>query len=93
MDEANIMVWAAVSIKGKLPLVFVKSGVKVNANHYLNSILKDVLKPTADIIYKKAIGSFNKTQLPLIRQKSAKNGAKINSTSSQLRNDLPTHLI
>ena len=36
---ASVMVWAAVSKTWKLPLIFVKQGVKVNTNVYIDDIL------------------------------------------------------
>jgi inhibitor of nuclear factor kappa-B kinase subunit alpha len=35
----SVMVWGAISSRGKLPLVFVEPGVKVNAIYYRDSIL------------------------------------------------------
>lgn len=48
---ASVMVWAAISATGRTPLVFVPSGVKVNAQMYLNNILIESLKPWADDHY------------------------------------------
>ena len=36
---SSVMVWAAVSKTWKLPLIFVKQGVKVNTNVYIDDIL------------------------------------------------------
>ncbi|KIH55190.1 hypothetical protein ANCDUO_14657, partial [Ancylostoma duodenale] len=40
-----VMVWGAITSDGKTPLVFVESGVKINKDLYLKTILEDVLKP------------------------------------------------
>ena len=41
----QVMVWAAITSDGKMPLLFVPQGVKVNAQNYLDSILKTNLVP------------------------------------------------
>ena len=41
----SVMVWGAVTETGKLPLVFVESGVKINAENYVNDILRPVVLP------------------------------------------------
>jgi len=41
----SIIVWAAITVDGKTPLVFVEKGVKINAGVYQQRILKDVLNP------------------------------------------------
>ena len=49
----KVMIWAAVSKKGKFPLVFVEKGIKINAEYYKSHILESVLKPHGDSIYPK----------------------------------------
>ena len=41
---ASVMVWAAVSKTWKSPLIFVKEGVKVNTNVYIDEILTPALR-------------------------------------------------
>lgn len=43
--EQKVMVWAAVSKKGKFPLVFVNPGAKINAAYYKRHILVNVVRP------------------------------------------------
>ena len=50
--------------KGKLPLVFVESGVKVNADYYLNSVLRKVLKPNTKILYENGDWIFQQDSAP-----------------------------
>ena len=61
---SKIMVWAVWSKKGKLPLVFVESGVKVNADYYYNSVLRKVLKPNAKILYENGDWIFQQDSAP-----------------------------
>ncbi|VDP34095.1 unnamed protein product [Heligmosomoides polygyrus] len=44
-QPASVMVWAGVSATGRTPLVFVEKGVKINAESYLEDILKKHLIP------------------------------------------------
>lgn len=50
-NASSIMVWAGISHRGKLPLVFIDKGVKINANFYQSDILQAQLKPEADKLY------------------------------------------
>ena len=45
---AMVMVWAAVTADGRSPLVFINSGVKINAEYSRDNALKTLLKPRAD---------------------------------------------
>lgn len=63
-SEKKIMVWAGISKKGKLPLIFVEPGVKINAEYYLESILKSVLKPHADILHEEGDWIFQQDSAP-----------------------------
>lgn len=48
---ASLMVWAAVSSKGRSPLIFVPNGVKINKEVYINQILEGGLIPWTDELY------------------------------------------
>lgn len=50
-NASAVMVWAAISRKGKFPLVFIERGVKINANYYLEEILKKNVLPNATQMY------------------------------------------
>jgi hypothetical protein len=39
------MVWGAISRKGRLPLVFIDRGVKINAEYYKTDVLERILLP------------------------------------------------
>ena len=47
----NVMVSAGVSVNGKTKLHFVASGVRINANYYVNSLLNDRLLPDCLTFY------------------------------------------
>jgi hypothetical protein len=63
------MIWAGLSKKGKLPLVFVKSGVKINTSYYVNTVLKTVLKPHANILFRKDPWIFQQDSAPAHKSK------------------------
>ena len=44
-SAASVMVWGAVSRRGKLPLVFIEKNVKINAACYKTEILEKVMAP------------------------------------------------
>jgi len=48
---SSVMVWAGISERGKTPLVFVPQGVKVNKEHYIETILKGALLPWCKSVY------------------------------------------
>ena len=49
MKKSNDLVWSVK--KNKLPLVFIEPGTKINAKYYKESVLENVLKSKAEIIY------------------------------------------
>jgi inhibitor of nuclear factor kappa-B kinase subunit alpha len=50
-NAASIMVWGAISPRGKLPLIFIEMGVKINANYYLEEVLKKNVIPNAKSLF------------------------------------------
>ena len=52
------MVWAAISERGKSPLVFVPQGVKINKERYIEDILEGALRPWYNSVYGDEAWSF-----------------------------------
>lgn len=50
-NVSSVMVWGAVSKKGKLPLLFIDKGVRINSEYYLNNILINHMLPHAKQLY------------------------------------------
>ena len=73
--EASIMVWAGVSQKGKLPLVFIEPGSKVDGNYYREHILERVVEPKVKNCTEVPVGFSSKTQRQLTKPKSTRTGA------------------
>jgi inhibitor of nuclear factor kappa-B kinase subunit alpha len=72
-SPSSFMVWAAVSAKGKFPLVFVERGVKVNKSYYQREILEKIVKPAGKRIFKNQQWTFQQDSAPA-------HSAKINQT-------------
>ncbi|CAK9827498.1 hypothetical protein ANTRET_LOCUS5186 [Anthophora retusa] len=67
-SPTQVMVWAAVTADGRSPLVFLGTGVKVNATFYREKVLEATLKPWAG----KHFG--RRTQHRYTKRASTKNG-------------------
>jgi inhibitor of nuclear factor kappa-B kinase subunit alpha len=65
----SVMVWGAVSSRGKLPLVFVESGLKVNAAYYRETILEGCLKAGAQRMFGRGQWTFQQDSAPAHRAK------------------------
>ena len=74
-NSSSVMVRGAVSHNGKLPLVFIDKGVKINGAYYQSEILQSQLEPNADELYPNATGFFNKILHQRTRRKWTKSGA------------------
>jgi hypothetical protein len=68
-SEDKVMVWCAVSKKGKFPLVFVESGVKINAQYYIANILDPILKEHSKVIYSEQHWTFQQDSAPAHKAK------------------------
>ena len=55
---ASVMVWAAVSKRGKSPLVFIPQGVKINKELYVNKILEGSLLPWSKSVFGDEVWTF-----------------------------------
>jgi inhibitor of nuclear factor kappa-B kinase subunit alpha len=65
----SVMVWGAVSSRGKFPLVFVESGVKVNAAYYREAILEGCLKAGAQRVFGQDQWTFQQDSAPAHKAK------------------------
>lgn len=62
--SSSVMVWGAVSQKGKLPLVFIEKGVKINADYYQKENLEGSLKTWAPLIHENDNWCFQQDSAP-----------------------------
>lgn len=66
---SSVMVWAAVSKKGKFRLAFVEPGVKVNKEYYQEHILNDIVKEEGKRIFKNGHWIFQQDSAPAHKAK------------------------
>lgn len=63
-NTSSVMVWAALSKKGKFPLVFIEKGVKINANYYQSEILERQLLANVGAIHPDGNWVFQQDSAP-----------------------------
>jgi transposase len=88
----SAMVWGAVSNRGKFPLVFVESGVKINAAYYKEKILEGCLKVEAQRVFGQGQWTtFQQDSAPAHKAKVVQDWcrAQIPDSSSRHRNGPP----
>ncbi|CAF4604159.1 unnamed protein product [Rotaria socialis] len=68
--SGSTMVWGAVSYNGKIPLKFIEQGVKINAKHYQNEILRSTLMPNISTLYSDNQWIFQQDSAPAHKAKS-----------------------
>lgn len=68
-NVSRIMVWGAISKKGKLPLHFVEPGVKVNQTYYIEEVLERHLLPHAKDLYGEEYFCFQQDSAPAHKAK------------------------
>jgi inhibitor of nuclear factor kappa-B kinase subunit alpha len=66
-NSSAVMVWGAISHKGKLPLIFIDKDVKINQDVYRSEILETHLKPEASRLYPKRDWIFQQDSAPAHR--------------------------
>ena len=77
---SSVMVWAGISAVGRTPLIFVPSGVKINAATYKELILEPVVKDLSQIMFKNESFLFQQDGAP---------AHTANITQSWLRTEIP----
>ena len=68
-NEKKLMVWCAISKKGKFPMVFVESGTRINASFYIQNILGPVLKVHSEKMYSNKDWVFQQDSAPAHKAK------------------------
>ena len=77
-NVSSVMVWGAVSSKGKLPLLFIEKGVKINAQYYLDNVLVNHLLPHASTLFGDEPYCFQQDSAPAHKAKIVQNWLKDN---------------
>lgn len=68
-SASSVMVWGAISVRGKLPLVFIDKGVKINKEYYLEEVLKKHLLPDAKALFGDDYFCFQQDSAPAHKAK------------------------
>lgn len=76
--EQKVMVWCAVSKKGKFPMVFFESDERLNARTYIGKILEPIVKEEGLKMYKKDKWTFQQDSAPAHSAKISQNWCKTN---------------
>lgn len=79
-NSNTVMVWCGVSKKGKLPLIFIEKGAKINADYYQREILEGTLKIWAPLIQGDNSWTFQQDSAP---------AHKARSTQAWLKDEIP----
>ena len=70
---SSLMVWAGVSAVGRTPLVFIPSGVKINALTYQQLVLEPVVKDLSQTMFKTQTFLFQQDGAPAHTAKTTQN--------------------
>ena len=62
--ENKVMVWCGVSKKGKFPMVFIESGLRINARYYIDNVLEGVIKDEGSRMYPDGDWTFQQDSAP-----------------------------
>lgn len=78
-NASSVMVWGAVSSRGKLPLLYIEKGVKINQEYYLENVLKQHLLPHATTLFGKEYFCFQQDSAPSDKTKSVQSWLQANT--------------
>jgi len=74
----KLMVWGAILVGQKFPLVFVKEGVKINARIYVQEILHKNLLPQSEILFEGESWVFQQDGAPAHRANTTQQWLRMN---------------
>lgn len=77
-NSSAVMVFGAISKKGKLPLLFIDRGVKINKEYYLDAVLKDHVLPNAETLFGDEPYCFQQDSAPAHKAKVVQEWCKAN---------------
>lgn len=79
-STSAVMVWGAISPKGKLPLLFIDRGVKINQDFYIQNVLQDHLLKNAQMVYGNEYYCFQQDSAPSHKAKRTQDWCRQNLT-------------
>lgn len=88
-NVVSVMVWGAICKRGKLPLVFIEKGVKVNQQVYLEAVLKAHLLPEALKLFGNDYFCFQQDGAPSHTAKTVQDWCEENLTDFISKDEWP----
>lgn len=88
-SAASVMVWGGICKRGKLPLVFIEKGVKINAAYYKAEVLEKVVKPSVERMYGKDHYVFQQDGAPSHTANLVQNWCRTNLTDFLAKDEWP----
>lgn len=85
-----VMVWGAISKKGKFPLLFIDRGVKINKEYYIEHVLKNHLLVNAKRMYQDEYYCFQQDSAPSHKANVTQDWCKENLTDFIPANEWPS---
>lgn len=85
----SVMVWGAVCTRGKLPLIFIDKGVKINAEYYKTEVLEKVVAPNLQRMFGDDYYIFQQDGAPSHTANSVQAWCKENLTDFLPKNEWP----
>lgn len=77
-NTSGVMVWGGISRKGKLPLLFIDKGVKINQEYYISNVLENHLLVHAKEMYGEDYFCFQQDSAPAHKAKRTQAWCKEN---------------
>lgn len=77
-NEKKVMVWCGISKKGKFPMVFIESGIRINARYYIDNVLESVVKEEGARMYPDSNWTFQQDSAPAHKEKITQTWLKSN---------------
>lgn len=88
-NKTSVMVWGAICKRGKLPLIFIDKGVKINAAYYLDTVLKKNVLPQAELLFEDDYYCFQQDGAPSHTAKVVQAWCEENLTDFISKNEWP----
>ena len=79
-NEKKVMVWCGISKKGKFPMVFIESGIRIDHPYYIHNVLESVVKVEGERMFPEGDWVFQQDSAP---------AHKANNTQNWCRTNLP----